>query len=283
MLNQERAPLLSRGEKRLFERAAQSNNHLLQTSLLMDAQIVAAQRRAYYQLDGQLPDFQEEIFDLTNQAHDAITKEGSDQAPRTDYYRLISQTALLEQRLKAPFVFEKPQHWKERAELVNGLYGINAQIVDEAIKEFDTPGIGRVKNAELRGVIQEQTFMALFNHKQQRQHIAVPSATCADMYKKTDVDIWTMHDKQTDPFYLPVQIKSSAWCDDGQSTPENGVTIFGHEYNNVRHLNISRLIVRDHRYMIGVGQALSPIDNQRLELAEAKLFAALEQKAQRAI
>lgn len=257
----------------------------MQTSLLMDGQIIAAQQNAREQQDERgddtIPNFDEVIIALTNQAQYAIDHaDRSGQGSWTDYYRLVSQTAFIEQRLKAPFVFEKPQFWKERSQLVNGLYGVSAHILHEAIREYDRPSIRQVEEEELRGVIQEQTFMALFNREQQRKRIAMPSATYADLRGKVDADVWVLADRQTQPFYLPVQIKTTLWADEEYITPDHGITIISHEYDNDRGLKISRLIAKEYRHIISTGDPLNSTEEQLLLAASDNLFMTMEYKAQ---
>ena len=285
MFYRERLTTLSASHRRLIEIASKSNNLLLETSSLMDAQIATAQRNARHYQKGRIPDFSETIAYLTYQAEQAIEiadmKPGV--APRNDYYRLVSQTAFLEQQLQAPFAFEKPQYWKERADLTNGLYGVSAQILSEAINEYDTSANSRIQKAELLGVIQEQTFLALFNREQQRNRIAIPSGSCADMFNKTDVDVWVLPDRQNEPFHLPVQIKSSHRQRNDKSSPKGGITITGSDFNNEHTLHISRLIVKDDTYMTGVGDALSDEEEQQIQRAGRVLLLTMEHRSGRSI
>lgn len=285
MLNYEPTRLLTPHERYVFDRAVDSNNTILQASLLMDGQIVDAQNNARYQACSEIPNFTDEITDLTSQAHYALAE--SDRRGReswTDYYRLIGQTAFLEQRLKAPLVFEKPTYWKERQQLVNGIYGVSAHLIRETLDEFDHAHAHPDEQVQLWGVLQEQTFPALFNRPEQRNRIALPSATLADLHRKIDVEVWTMHDKQAEPFYLPVQIKSSLHSEDEEYvTPMNGITIVAHEFKNSHNLAVSRLIAREHDYMSGAGEPLTERQEKLLDSARTKLIDTIEYKAQHTI
>jgi hypothetical protein len=280
MLNPNTVRILEPREQYVYHRAVYSNNKLTQTSILMDGQILAAQKNALRQTYAQIPDFTDEIATLTEYAQRTIAE--SDQADEglwTDYYRLISQTLFLEQRLKAPLVLEKPRNWKEREQLVNGTYGMSAHMIREAIDEYDNMSPHADKEL-LRGAIQEQTFIALFNREQRRNRLAVPSATYDDLCNRIDADVWSLRDKQTEPFYLPVQVKSSRHHSEKHVSPKNGITIYAEEFDNNRNLSISRLIACEYDDMMGEGAPLSQRQLQKLETAHANLFAAMEYKSQ---
>jgi hypothetical protein len=284
MLNYEAIPLLNPTTRYVFEVAAQDENTILQTSILIDAQIEKAQRDAFYEKPAQVPDFTDEIISMTKQAHEAIDHtDRTGEGTWTDYYRLVSQTAFLEQRLKAPFAFDQRGHWKERAQLVNGLYGVSASIINDALLEHDAETATPGDKEQLRGVIQEQTFLALFNKEEQRKHIAVPSATCADLYYKTDADVWILPDRQSEPYFLPIQVKSSIQSTEQRVTPRGGITIVAHEFNNHYNFKISRLIAQDYHYMMGTAPKLTRHQQNELNNAHTQLFDTMEFKAQHVV
>lgn len=280
MLNPNTVRMLEPREQYVYHRAVFNNNKLAQTSILMDGQIIAAQKNALRQTHTEIPDFTEEVAMLTEYAQKTIFE--SDQADEglwTDYYRLIGQTVFLEQRLKAPLVFEKPMYWKEREQLVNGTYGMSAHMIRNAIDEYDSMSPHADKEL-LRGAIQEQTFIALFNREQRRNRLAVPSATYDDLCNRIDADVWSLRDRQTEPFYMPVQVKSSRRYNERNVSPKNGITIYAEEFDNNRNLKISRLIAREYDDMMGDGTPLQRHELQKLEQAHAKLFATMEYKSQ---
>ncbi|MDB5186683.1 MAG: hypothetical protein JWM07_155 [Candidatus Saccharibacteria bacterium] len=282
MLNYEAVPLLDPTARYVFEAASQNKNTILQASVLMDAQITDAQMRAHYDPNTDIPDFHDEIAHLTHFAQQSIEEaDQTGQGTWTDYYRLVSQTAFLEQRMKAPFVFAERRFWRERDNLVNGIYGISAQIIDDALREYDSESATPSDKEQLRGVIQEQTFLTLFNKAQQQKNLAVPSATCSDLYHKIDAEAWIFPDRQTDPMYIPVQIKSSVQDDEQFITPQGGITLYAHEFNNNnRHLSISRLLAHEHHFMNGTAKKLPARQQQQLNIARNKLFATMSEKIQ---
>jgi hypothetical protein len=280
MLNPEAIPLLNPTARYAFELASTQDNTILQVSLLIDGQIVDAQRKARDSGYEELPDFTNELSSLTDQAYDALAhvdKRG--EGTWVDYYRLVSQTAFLEQRLKVPLAFEQHRYWKEREELVNGMYGVSAHIIHEALCEHDSPTATLKNKKQLRGVIQEQTFIALFNKDQQRNHIALPSAAYEDLYHKIDAEVWVLQDKQSEAYYLPVQIKSIAQSHEQHVTPYGGITIIANEFSN-QYLGISRLIAQEYNHMIGSDEPLTATQQAHLKMAHERLFATMECKAQ---
>lgn len=279
MVNPNTVRILEPRERYAYHRAVFSKNQLARTSILMDGQILVAQKNKRHQACEHIPEFHEEIATLTAYAQTTIAEsDRTSEGLWTDYYRLISQTAFLEQRLKVPFAFEKPTYWKERERLVNGTYGMSAHMIHEAMSEYDDISTRTIHENQLRGVIQEQTFIALFNREQQRNRLAIPSATYDDLHKKIDVDVWSLPDRHTKPLCLPVQVKSWQHNNEKCVTPKNGIAIYADEFNNTRNLAVSRLIADEYSYMIGEGEPLTPQQIQQLDNAHARLFATMEHK-----
>jgi hypothetical protein len=283
MLNPEAIPLLNPTARYAFERACTQENAILQASLLIDGQIVDAQRKARDNGYDELPNFTEELSSLAHQAYDALAyvdKRG--EGTWVDYYRLVSQTAFLEQRLKVPLAFEQHRYWKERGELANGMYGVSAQIIDNALSEHDSPSSTLTYQKHLRGMIQEQTFLALFNKDQERSQIALPSATYDDLYRKIDAEVWILQDKQAEVYYLPVQIKSIAEPQEKHVTPYGGITIVANEFSN-QFLGVSRIIAQEHNHMMGSGEPLTPAQQAHLKTAHKRLFETIVYKVNRTV
>lgn len=290
MLNFEASPPIEPTVRHITEVASKSKDKIVRAGLKIDSQVLAAQTRARRIGYSSIPTFDDEIRSLTQQAHHAIAEaDQSRQGTWRDYYRLVNQTAFLEHRLKAPLAFEQRTWWKEREQLVNGLYGVSAHIIDEALTEYDLDSTTPIHKEDLCGVIQEQTFIALFNREQLKKRIAMPSATYDDLYSKIDAEIWILPDRQNEPYYLPVQIKSSMRVAEEAITPIGGITIFAHEFDNSRNhetshdLEISRLIALEYQYMCGTGEPLNDIQQAQLEDAQIKLFSIMEYKAGHAI
>ena len=280
MLNFEAPMPIEPTVRHITEVASKNRNSIVRAGLRIDSQVLAAQARARRIGYAEIPTFDDEIQSLTQQAHQAIAEaDQSRQGTWRDYYHLVGQAAFLEHRFKAPLVFEQRRWWKEREQLVNGIYGVSAHIIDETLTEFDSDLTTPVHAEDLRGVIHEQTFIALFNRDQLKKRIAIPAATYDDLYHKVDADIWILHDRQTEPYYLPVQIKSSTYAAEEDTTPIGGITIFAQEFDNASDFEVSRLIALEYQYMCGTGEPLTDVQQEQLEDAQIKLFSTMEYKA----
>ncbi len=181
-----------------------------------------------------------------------------------DYFRLLSHGTFLEQRIKAPALFNDSQEWRGRKALTNGIYGMNAHIIKVALAFHDAPNTSDIERMELRGAIQEQTASALLNYRQTPSDIALPARLRDDLWHETDIDYWRIPGRAAAE-RIGIQVKSSVPPDAPLITRSGSVIVsakdFGnsHTYDNMS-LMTARLIAAD----LSDG-GLEPILKQYLE------------------
>jgi hypothetical protein len=183
-----------------------------------------------------------------------------------DYFRLFSHSAFLEQRVKIPAAFSVQQEWQERNSLINGVYGINAAIIELALSLHDN-STSESDQMRLRGVIQEQTVSALLNYPQTPSTIALPASMIDDLKHETDIDYWRIQQKVATRVGL--QVRSRMPPNSPLTTKSGSIIVMAEDFGNALHgsklpLETSRLIVAD------VSEhGLDPAQKQRLEDRQA--------------
>lgn len=195
-----------------------------------------------------------------------------------DYFRLFSHCAFLEQRVKIPTAFSVQQEWQERQSLVNGIYGINAAIIETALSLHDNSN-DESERMELRGVIQEQTVSALLNYTQTPSSIALPATMIDDLKHETDIDYWRIQQKTATRVGL--QVRSHMPLNSPLTTKSGSIIVMARDYSNTVHgskvpLPTSRLIVADVSE-----QGLDPIQKQKLENRQARFTTLINERIAR--
>lgn len=148
-----------------------------------------------------------------------------------DIFRLASHLESLEQRIKAPYAFSDKSQYDLRRQLIDGQYGINARIIESALHIYDSEPDDDIQQAYLRGVINEQTVIALINRDQSPSHLAFSSSATDDHVYKSDVDYWC-HTKHAGGQKLNIQVKSSIPPLFTPRTIDNTTYIYASDFDN---------------------------------------------------
>lgn len=195
-----------------------------------------------------------------------------------DYFRLLSHCAFIEQRVKIPAAFSTQQEWQERKSLTNGVYGINAAIIETALSLHDN-----IKNEsermQLRGAIHEQTVSALLNYTQTPSAVALPAKMIDDLKHETDIDYWRIQQKVAT--HVGLQVRSHMPLGSSLITKSGSIIVTAKDFGNAFHANklsllTSRLIVADVS-----DQGLDPILKQHLESQQASFIALVDDRIAR--
>ena len=164
-----------------------------------------------------------------------------------DVFRFTNHMESVEQRVKAPFAFAERGDATLRRKLVEGQYGVNAQIIESAISLYDGSD-DEIQQGYLRGVINEQTTIALINRAQSPDHLAFSSSATDDHVYKSDVDYWR-HSVNEGGQKTNIQVKSSRLSGpvDGY---EDGLTyVYAADFSNTdtpyASMPTSRYIVKE--------------------------------------
>lgn len=253
---------------------------LTNTNAFLDEQIDNLQQRYLYQddraeVDNDIAHAAQVLADL----FDRLTVD--DISTWNDYFRLFSHYAFLEQRVKIPAAFSAQQEWQERKSLVNGVYGINAAIIETALSLHDRSN-DRSERKDLRGAIQEQTVSALLNYTQTPSAIALPAAMIDDLKHETDIDYWRIQQKT--PTCVGLQVKSEVPPGAPLTTKSGSIIVsaneFGNSFNRTKlSLLTSRLIVADvseqgldrvrKQYLENLQSGFTALVDERIALARA--------------
>lgn len=237
-------PQLTRRDLRIFERAYREGNHLRQMSLAVDERVRQLQLTARQQPSPHNVDFSHQIAIIEDAAAHALEQEKQSGAISwTDYFRLFSQVAFLEQRIMLPLAFEHTRDHELHKYLTNGIYGINGNILERELTEYSNCRTEAEGN-QLRGAIHEQTQAALINRGDRKRHVGLPADTSDDLHRKVDVDYWRLLDKNSTYDHIRIQVKSSRHDTHSDATPLNGIVMTARDMFNL-DLRAAHLIVKE--------------------------------------
>lgn len=193
-----------------------------------------------------LPDYSQDIarlHHLLDQSLEAFTYKQGNFSWR-QYYDLLSRAAFLEELAYAPiYLSTNDNHHKEIRQFTNGVYGLNAHLIADALEHYDNPAAKRADRDQLRGVLHEQTAAALLNRPQHMRHLALPANHIADTQHKTDIIYY--HRSRQDGCATNIQVKSNPFLSRiTRQTPKHGVLVTAADMDNV-DLQTSRAIVAE--------------------------------------
>lgn len=244
---------------------------------ILDNQIAELQERYAYQ--GDRSEIDSDIASISQTlAHLFHALSTTQINSWNDYFRLFSHCAFLEQRVKIPVAFSVQQEWQERNSLINGVYGINAAII-ETVLSFHDNTENKYERMELRGAIQEQTVSALLNYTQTPSTIALPATMIDDLKHETDIDYWRIQQKTATRVGL--QVRSHMPLNSPLITKSGSIIVTAKDFGNSFHpgklsLQTSRLIVADVSE-----RGLDPILKQHLENRQASFTALVHERIAR--
>jgi hypothetical protein len=254
------APPLCHPDRARYEAAYRNGNDILRTSLVLDEAIRHLQSRMYhtpFDLHNRLQQLEAEVTITLQQAERRGTSSWN------EFYRLMSQTTFLEQRVMMPLVAEQVGAPDACANLANGIYGLNTHILELELAEYTNPHT-LVEREELRGAINEQTYSGLIHRPQDGLDIALPSATTDDLDNRIDVDHWHFSEDTQSFIHIPVQIKSSVSPRESHLRPKDGIVITAADMSNNYNFRATHLMIKEH--------------NEGLTITEVSELAAIQQQ-----
>ncbi len=236
----------------LYERAYREGLGLVLAGIGITTTLEAIRYRIDQTRPDAIPDMSVVVKQIISDLEQVISV--ADQQPETnltDLFRARTQLAFVEQRVMAPFVFSHPRHYDLRHELNNSAYGLNHHLIEDALAINSLPVLARETKANLRGIINEQTFFCLVNRKIHTDAMVTPADTADDIARKTDAVYWHIpkdgrDHRFRDAYAANVQVKSSRRYASLRATPRNGFIITGEEMgNDGNEFNTARLIARE--------------------------------------
>lgn len=174
------------------------------------------------------------------------------------YFRLKTQSALIEPIFYGPVAFQDDEHYNlsfEQLPSPSDMYMQSGLVLLEAINLYDRLGPNNSMNKRfLKGVINELTPLALLNRptKDGAPRLAVPAALLDDSANKVDIEFYSLNPSGKGQ-RLPIQVKSSdEYLGNPSVIPEGGVLITASDFMNADktsaghpNFTISRLILEE--------------------------------------
>ena len=220
----------------------------------------------------QFKQLDEQIDQLVTDMDETLTdKDAVIIAGWNHYFRLLADQQFIRQRILATFAFSDYKNYELRQELVDGVYGLDAEIIEIALHLYDSSEQSFNQQSELRGVIQERTAEAMINRSQKPSQLALPSSVTDDLLNNSDIDLLRIRKRETS--HTRLQVKSSYPPDANTymkhlSSPV--LYIYADDFNNAPKLNTtfpsSRLIIEE------IQGTISDEDSLQLDKAQEKLM-----------
>jgi len=192
-----------------------------------------------------LPDYAQDIAQLhhlLDQSLEVLT-QGAGRFSWQQYYDLLSRAAFLRELAYAPVYLNNNSEHKEIRQFTDGVYGLNAHLLADALEHYDNPTATESDRGHLRGVLHEQTAAALLNRPQLPRYVALPANFAADTQHKTDIIYY--HRSRFGGCATNIQVKSDPFPSKiSRQTPKHGILVTSADMNNVQ-LETSRAIVAE--------------------------------------
>ena len=201
-----------------------------------------------------------------------------------DYYQLITKQWLLEDIVAARLSFGTDAGHEIRRQVVDGFYGLIGELLESALGDLSEHlGVGHeTEKAELTGVINELTALALLNRRQIPEVVALPSFFVAERYNSSDIDllIYQKDDNGIRVFrQYPIQVKSSPRERTADEVPESVVLISAKDMDNLFENNVSFPTAR--RILEELNGTISDEDLAKLNQTCSKLYSHVDQEMDR--
>lgn len=270
MTTSEVFPLPDTPERVIFENAYKDQNALLMANVLLDTETQAL--RVQYAKTGDTSYIQERVAAMREKTKETLLELNTFSSSWTDYYRLLSGAAMLEERIRAPHLFAQPGHHKERHDIINGVSGVTVDILTDALTMFDASRDFPTERAELLGVINEQTALALLNRTQDPKRLALPPYSADDMLRQVDIEYFMR--RRGELHHVTIQVKSNPPLALQQSLRQRGVILItARELGNLNtSKETARLLVEENQH------GLEPADTSQLDNLSRNLVRQIEQQ-----
>ncbi|MEO5950304.1 MAG: hypothetical protein ABIQ04_02550 [Candidatus Saccharimonadales bacterium] len=242
-----KTPSLSASERGLFEHLYSDPEAALTLATLALGATVRNIQSYYKRTESSDISTTTNLFpEITKQLEEAIeTAQHQPSTTLVDLFRARTQLTFLDQTILGPLLFRRHGDYAARRQLNNGVYGLSMGLIEDALLIADTPDIDDLGSNEIRGVLNEQTALALLNRTQNCNKLAVPASTSADFLLKTDINyLYIPNDRKT--YVSNIQVKSSDKYNLDQEAPKNGFVVSGIDLGNFNNnFRAARLILRE--------------------------------------
>lgn len=256
-----------------YEVAVATGDHIRQLTIELDTVIEHATQAFPKEPANRLLLAQE----VDNFAQEVMRDAKTDHtADFTDWHRLMSNAQFAVEKIALPFFFssDDPDFQQLRTSLANGSLGKSVSLIQKLLAYYDTqPETLELARGHLRGALQEQTALALFNYPQDGRLIAVPTGFDDDVYHHTDLEVHFITDDGVG-YRQPVSIKSSyvSAKEEKQRHPHLAV-LSAADFNNSQY-RTSRLLVREDSGYPGITDA----EHTLILKSRKKLLSALREQ-----
>lgn len=166
----------------------------------------------------------------------------------TDFHRIMATSVFVSEKILLPPLFgaNTRRIRKFRQDLSNGAEGMSVDMMTGLLDNHDNVprGLPREERNRIRGAIQEDTFTALLNYRQDGQFIALPSSLYEDTQGGIDLMAYYIA-ADGSGYRTPVSVKTTR--QDAKGTKERQphlVVLCAEDIGNL-NLGISRLLVKD--------------------------------------
>lgn len=154
-----------------------------------------------------------------------------------DYFHLKIKHALIHQIVHAYPLFERRDKFPERRELVDGVYGAVATILEEALSLYDDAK--KDEHGYLTGAINELTVLALLNRRQVPERLAIPADTTSDLFNATDLEYFRFKKGRSAGSSYHVQVKTRQQSSNKVQMPADGILVHAKHISNQHRQSVS--------------------------------------------
>ncbi len=186
-------------------------------------------------------------IDSANEVLESVSPLDNKTDP-TSWFRLKGHVQFAPELALAPHVFAT-NDMERRTELANGTSGLAVDVIANAMDLLYTSfGTTPAVRGELKGAINEYTYLAVMNYPQDGQVLALPGSQKADLFHKTDSVLYGT-DADNNHYQTSIQIKT----DPLSYVPpyrDHVITVTASEFGNTPRenggLKMSRLLVNEY-------------------------------------
>lgn len=216
------SPRLGDEERELFEKKFSEGDHVMTSQIRVDATL----RRVRNLVANANESIDLNKLELLVEQHlaSALTTTSYEKSQNiVDYFHLKIKHAMTHQIVHAYPLFEQRDKFRERRELVDGIYGSVAAILEEAIGLYDSAD--EDEHSRLTGVINELTVLALLNRRQVPERLAIPSDTTSDLFNATDLEYFSFKKGKPIGSTYHVQVKTRQVLSSDVRMPIDGILV----------------------------------------------------------
>lgn len=267
-------PNLSASSRGLYEQAHATRDETLQRTIELDTLIENTQLAL---LSNSLHprDLLPLLGDVEDEVIRIATSTSHHTANFTDVHRLYVTAYFAREKILMPLLFAGDAAVSEslRRSLANGMAGKSVDAIASLLDEHATLRDVQHVNARkrLRGAIQEDTFAALINDRQDGQVVALSSSFMQDTREGIDLTLYYVDPETHQSYSAPISIKSDNEAILVAKSKRPYHIVLGAAGIHNMDLRISDLLVRQAKGSPG----LTPEESQQLDEAKQTVHRAI--------